>query len=135
MTASDNVNHPSHYTAYPVEVIQVTERLPFCVGNAVKYLSRAGLKGGPEKEREDEKKALWYLDRAASGDAQVRATGMSFTERLNHRADYRTLAASVEDPRRAEAIEGICQATDSYPPRSEKQAKELLAEVAQRLRR
>ena len=38
---------PSHYREHPsgVECIQVTEHMTFCVGNAVKYLWRAGKKG------------------------------------------------------------------------------------------
>lgn len=59
---SDNVNSPAHYTAYPVEVIELTEHMNFCRGNAVKYISRAGLKD-PAKEIEDLMKARWYIDR------------------------------------------------------------------------
>lgn len=59
---SDPVNHPSHYTQYPVEVIELTRHMSFTRGNAVKYVARAGFKGGPEKELEDLKKAKWYLD-------------------------------------------------------------------------
>ncbi|WP_270433490.1 DUF3310 domain-containing protein [Anaerostipes hominis (ex Lee et al. 2021)] len=36
--------------------------LIFCLGNAVKYISRAGKKD-PEKYKEDLQKAMWYLDR------------------------------------------------------------------------
>ena len=57
---TDPVNHPSHYTTYPVEVIQLTAWMNFCRGNAVKYIARAGLKD-PEKEIEDLKKAAWYI--------------------------------------------------------------------------
>jgi hypothetical protein len=58
----DNVNHPPHYTSHPsgVECIQVTEHMGFNVGNAVKYLWRADLKGNAI---EDLKKARWYIDR------------------------------------------------------------------------
>lgn len=58
----DVVNHPVHYTSHPsgVECIQVTEHMSFCVGNAVKYLWRAGLKGNAV---EDLEKARWYVDR------------------------------------------------------------------------
>ena len=58
-----NVNHPKHYAGVPVtvECIDVTRHLPFSLGNAVKYLWRAGKKGGPEKEIEDLEKAKWYL--------------------------------------------------------------------------
>lgn len=61
--AHDPVNHPRHYTAHPsgIECIQVTEHLGFCVGNAIKYLWRAGLKG--QDAVQDLKKARWYIDR------------------------------------------------------------------------
>ena len=59
----DPVNHPGHYTEHPsgVECIQITEHMNFCVGNAVKYCWRAGLKS--ENPLEDLRKARWYLDR------------------------------------------------------------------------
>lgn len=58
----DPVNHPAHYTAHPsgIECIEVVEEFNFCVGNAVKYLWRAGLKGDAI---EDLQKARWYIDR------------------------------------------------------------------------
>ena len=58
----DPVHRPEHYTSYPVEVIQLTEHLNFCRGNAVKYIARAGLKN-IDKEVEDLEKAAWYIDR------------------------------------------------------------------------
>ena len=59
---NDPVQHPAHYTAHPsgVECITVTEHMNFCIGNAVKYLWRAGMKGDTI---EDLKKARWYIDR------------------------------------------------------------------------
>lgn len=59
---TDNVNHPKHYTSHPsgVECIEVTEHFNFCIGNAIKYLWRAGLKG---EQIEDLRKARWYIDR------------------------------------------------------------------------
>lgn len=59
---NDPVNHPQHYTSHPsgIEVIQITEHMGFCLGNAVKYILRADLKGNPV---EDLKKAAWYIDR------------------------------------------------------------------------
>lgn len=59
---NDNVNHPSHYTSHPsgIECIQITEHLDFCIGNAIKYLWRAG---GKNDEVEDLKKAIWYIQR------------------------------------------------------------------------
>lgn len=60
--ATDNVNHPKHYTSHPsgIEVIQITEHMNFCLGNAVKYILRADLKNNAI---EDLKKAVWYLNR------------------------------------------------------------------------
>lgn len=63
---NDPVNHPSHYTQHPsgVECIQITEHLNFNLGNAVKYIWRAGLKGDAQtKTIEDLKKAAFYVDR------------------------------------------------------------------------
>jgi hypothetical protein len=59
---SDNVNHPSHYTNHPsgVECIQITEHMGFCLGNAIKYIWRADLKGDAI---EDLEKAKWYIER------------------------------------------------------------------------
>lgn len=58
----DIVNHPPHYNAHPsgVECITITEHYNFNIGNAIKYLWRAGLKGDAV---EDLKKATWYVQR------------------------------------------------------------------------
>ena len=60
------VNHPTHYGGENnvYEAIKVIEAwdLDFCLGNAVKYISRAGKKD-PAKELEDLNKAVWYLNR------------------------------------------------------------------------
>jgi len=68
--SNDTVNHPSHYTSNPsgIECIDVTENYDFLVGNAIKYLWRAGLKKelgkeDREKEIEDLNKAVWYINR------------------------------------------------------------------------
>ena len=62
----DNVNHPDHYNAGGYECITVMRELlteeqmkGFCLGNALKYLWRAGKKGD---FIEDVNKAQWYLD-------------------------------------------------------------------------
>lgn len=61
---AEAVNHPAHYGGAdnPYEAIKVIEawELGFCLGNTVKYISRAGKKGDAI---EDLKKARWYLDR------------------------------------------------------------------------
>lgn len=56
------VNHPAHYNAHPsgIECIDVVEHMGFNVGNAVKYLWRADLKGNA---LEDLEKARWYVQR------------------------------------------------------------------------
>jgi hypothetical protein len=62
-TTVDLVNHPPHYKlANGVEVIQLTEQLNFCRGNAVKYIARAGRKDRAS-EIEDLLKARWYINR------------------------------------------------------------------------
>lgn len=62
MSENDAVNHPGHYTSHPsgVECIQITEHMSFCLGNAIKYIWRADLKGNAI---EDLRKARWYVDR------------------------------------------------------------------------
>ena len=58
----DPVNHPKHYTSHPsgVEVIQITEHMGFCLGNAIKYILRCDLK---KDAIEDLRKAAWYIQR------------------------------------------------------------------------
>ncbi len=60
---SDSVNHPRHYTSHAsgVECIAITEHFAFNVGNAIKYLWRAGLKNS--NAIEDLKKSAWYVQR------------------------------------------------------------------------
>ena len=59
---SDNVNHPDHYTKWPVEVIYLTERETFPIGNVLKYALRAGVKDRTTYG-EDMAKARWYARR------------------------------------------------------------------------
>lgn len=58
----DPVNRPSHYTDGKIEVIDFIEdkKLGFHLGNAVKYIARAGKKD-PAKKVEDLQKAVWYI--------------------------------------------------------------------------
>lgn len=58
---NDPIN-PNHYRDHPsgVECIEIVEHMSFSLGNAVKYIWRAGQKGDII---EDLKKASWYLDR------------------------------------------------------------------------
>ncbi|WP_301154339.1 DUF3310 domain-containing protein [Metapseudomonas otitidis] len=61
LDTTDTVNHPPHYNDHPsgIECIEVTELLPFNLGNAFKYVFRHRKKNG----QEDLLKAEWYLTR------------------------------------------------------------------------
>lgn len=58
----DSVNNPKHYNGHPsgIECIEITEHMGFCLGNAIKYIWRADLKGSAI---EDLEKAKWYIER------------------------------------------------------------------------
>ncbi len=62
-TPPDPVNHPPHYTQDPsgIECITITRHRNFNIGNAIKYLWRAGLKDG-NSDIQDLKKAVWYIN-------------------------------------------------------------------------
>ena len=67
-THNDPVNHPSHYTFGTIEVIDYINSAlgdegcyNYCIGNVIKYISRAKHKG---KWAEDLSKAMWYLNYA-----------------------------------------------------------------------
>jgi len=66
---NEQVDHPKHYGGKnnPYEAIKVIEAwdLDFCLGNAVKYISRAGKKD-IDKTVQDLEKAKWYLERKIS---------------------------------------------------------------------
>jgi len=59
---SDQINNSSHYTKHKsgIECIQITEHMSFNLGNAVKYIWRADLKG---ESIQDLRKAAWYINR------------------------------------------------------------------------
>lgn len=65
----DAVNHPQYYCNHPsgIECIDITRHYCFSIGNAIKYLWRAGLKKDAalddrQKEIEDLRKAIWYIN-------------------------------------------------------------------------
>lgn len=62
----DPVNHPPHYKAGGIETIDFIEakKLNYNLGNVVKYITRADLKGN---RKQDLEKAMWYLNRELSG--------------------------------------------------------------------
>jgi len=59
-----SIDHPDHYNSGQYEAIDVIEdwKLNFHLGNALKYICRAGKKD-PNKTTEDLEKALWYIKR------------------------------------------------------------------------
>ena len=66
----DDVKAPKHYTDTKIEVIDYIEdkNLGFCLGNAIKYISRAGKKNSAamndkEKAIQDLQKSIWYIER------------------------------------------------------------------------
>ena len=60
---NDPVKHPSHYTSDPsgVECLEITRWRNFNIGNAIKYLWRAGIKDD-QKVIEDLEKAVFYIN-------------------------------------------------------------------------
>ena len=69
----DQINHPSHYTwikdKVGIEVIDITRHLDFDLGNAIKYILRAGKKPINKSNFnlnvaaiQDLKKAIWYIN-------------------------------------------------------------------------
>jgi hypothetical protein len=60
---ADQIDHPKHYNSHPsgVECITVVEHMNFCLGNAMKYIWRAGLKS--DEPLTDLAKAKWYIER------------------------------------------------------------------------
>lgn len=74
----DTVSHPAYYTDGKIEVIDFIDdkNLSFCLGNAVKYIAKAGKKD-PSRTVEDLEKAIWYLnheiERRRKDDHKVKA--------------------------------------------------------------
>ncbi len=65
----DPVSHPAHYQGKGYEVLDIIDDfgLNFNLGNAIKYILRAGNKN-PELKEEDLEKALFYLKREVGED-------------------------------------------------------------------
>lgn len=94
---SDNVNHPDHYTQWPVEVIYLTERESFLIGNVIKYALRAGVKDGATYG-EDMAKARWYARRHVDNIAARDSWQAGLDSLQTHFADADAyLAARQED--------------------------------------
>lgn len=72
----DNVDHPAHYNKHPsgIECIEIVRHFTFNIGNAIKYLWRAGLKTNDPCQ--DLEKAIWYIQDEL---ARVRGTKVPYT--------------------------------------------------------
>jgi hypothetical protein len=111
----DAVTHPAHYNRGRFEVIEIIEdqNLNFQLGNAVKYICRAGKKD-PTKIVEDLRKAVWYLEREienqvakAEGRAPVRPNDMNPRRKTNAK-EYglagQWVEVAIEDTNRFKAV-------------------------------
>lgn len=93
---TDNVDHPAHYTQWPVEVIYLTERETFLIGNVLKYALRAGVKDGATYE-EDMAKARWYARRHVDNIAARDSWQVGLDSLQAHFADAVTYLASRQE--------------------------------------
>ena len=96
---TDNVNHPAHYENQRVilEPIDLCQAYDFSLGNAIKYIIRAGKKDG-NSEEQDLAKARWYLRNALetmSSARPVEPDGNRFHLYLTTAA---IMAYSVDNP-------------------------------------
>jgi hypothetical protein len=109
---TDNVNHPAHYTHYKgLEIIELTEQMNFNLGNAVKYIARAGLKN-PETEIEDLEKAIFYVERELKRGIDPRRV-IEFNGKLVEKFTFSLgelplILASQMKHNRGSAVKGIC---------------------------
>ena len=73
---ADAIHHPKHYTSDDcgVEAIEITSLLPACISNAVKYVWRCGKK---DKDLQELKKALWYINYSIDNDLPTFVEGLS----------------------------------------------------------
>ncbi len=88
---ADNINHPQHYKSGGMEAIDVIEAfgLGFHLGNATKYILRAGRKTADAKQ--DINKAIWYLNRFLEKEAEMlEPDEITDLEKMNFLAWYRT---------------------------------------------
>lgn len=98
--------NPAHYRQGKWEVIELIEdyRMDFVLGNATKYIARAGKKE-PDKLIEDLNKALWYLDRILQQCANGNRRHYGFVPKIGPHEFCKSAGVSEE---LSEAINCIC---------------------------
>ena len=99
----EQVNHPAHYNQHPagIECIDIIRHYTCDIANALKYLWRAGLKpemgkDDAEKEIEDLKKALWYIE--------------DYSKHINKRATYTVAKAAKDAKAKGITDRQVCEA-------------------------
>lgn len=95
---SDPIN-PPHYKIGGIEAIDVIEawKLDFCLGNALKYIARAGKKN-PAKETEDLLKAVWYLQRKIDALLKARTDVVEHAGHIGQVTREWKLAGTADGP-------------------------------------
>lgn len=92
------VNHPSHYTQYNIEVIELTRELNFDSGNCAKYILRSPFKG---RTYEDLLKSLWYARDFVFNSKPSSRTHLkkkAYNKLYNRVAYFGRVAGSLEIP-------------------------------------
>lgn len=104
---TDSVNHPSHYNQYEgLEIWDLVELMNFNLGNAIKYITRAGHKD-PSKEAEDINKAIAYIRREQERVFKTEADHKNYGEIVD-------VLSSQLSHFRAFAVRYICQGSNEY---------------------
>lgn len=101
----EHVNHPIHYRKGKIEVIEMIRdnKMSFCLGNALKYISRAGHKD-PDKFKEDLRKSIWYLEYELTN-------GSNPTHRITHKYDIDDYCSQILDTNLSKAARYITLAS------------------------
>lgn len=120
------VDHPPHYNLHPsgLECIDVAESWGFNLGNALKYLWRAGYKGAA---KEDFEKALWYISREVTRRRGLR------DDPLKENADLglaKFVVTKEPNPLVAEAIHALWGAVASNSKTSISELEEAKRRIA-----
>ena len=81
----EKINHPKHYHPDTIEAIKVIEAwdLNFSLGNAIKYIARAGHKENSNKI-EDLRKARWYVQREIDSTHRIKINGIDQKSQTPH---------------------------------------------------